>query len=253
MRTGSGLAENALMVRLMMRRTVAVAVLILVCVRPTPARAQAANPESSQNQGQAEPDLVIQNDSPLPDTYPHANYELRFRAHGGVVPLHWRVEKGALPSGLKLEEDGLLHGQPDRAGEFQFTLSVRDGGQPQQAVQKGFVLRVMSALSLNWKREAHVTGNRIEGSAEVSNTTPDDIDLTFIVLAVPSNGRAVAIGYQHFLLHRGTVNMELPFGETLPSGGYVVHVDAIGEVPSRNVIHRERLQTPNALQIAVGP
>jgi len=47
--------------------------------------------------------------------------------------------------------------------------------------------------------------------------------------------------------------MELPFGETLPRGGYVVHVDAIGEVAARNVIHRQRLQTPAALQVAVGP
>lgn len=196
---------------------------------------------------------MIQNDSPLPDTYPLANYELRFRVRGGVVPLHWRIEKGTLPQGLKLEEDGLLHGQPERAGEFQFTVSVRDSGQPQQAVQKGFVLRVLSALSLEWKQEARVSGNRIEGSAEVSNTTPDDIDLTFIVLAVPSNGRAVAIGYQHFLLRRGTVKMELPFGETLPRGAYVVHVDAIGEVPSRNVIHRQRLQSSGPLQVTIGP
>jgi hypothetical protein len=152
---------------------------------------------------------------------------------------------------MKLDDRGLLHGQPEHAGEFQFTIAVRDGSH--QAVQKEFVLRVLAALSLRWKQEAHVDGNRIDGSAAVSNTTPDDIDLTFIVLAVPPNGRAVAIGYQHFPLKRGTVDMELPFGETLPRGGYVVHVDAIGEVPPRNVIYRERMQTPSALQVSVGP
>jgi Putative Ig domain len=197
-------------------------------------------------------DLVIQNDSPLPDTYPLADYELRFRARGGVVPLHWKIEKGVLPPGLKLEEDGLLHGRPERSGEFQFTVSLRDSGQA-RAVQKGFVLRVVSALTVNWKIEAHVNGSRIEGSVNVSNTTPDDIDLTYIVLAVPPNGRAVAIGYQHFPLRRGTVDMELPFGETLPRGGYVVHVDVIGEVATKNVIHRQRLQTASALQVMVGP
>jgi hypothetical protein len=108
-------------------------------------------------------------------------------------------------------------------------------------------------MVLSWKNPAHVNGNRIEGSAEISNTTPDDIDLTFIVLAVPENGRAVAIGYQHFLLRRGTVGQELLFGETLPRGGYVVHVDAVGEVPARNIIYRERMQTPSMLQVAVGP
>jgi hypothetical protein len=163
------------------------------------------------------------------------------------------VEKGALPPGLKLEDDGRLHGSPERTGEFQFTVSLIDGGQPRSAVQKAFVLQVRSALTLSWKSEAHVNGNRIEGSAAVSNTTADDIDLTFIVLAVPGNGRAVAIGYQHFVLRRGTIEKELPFGETLSRGGYVVHVDAVGEVAAKNVIYRERMQTPSMLQVTVGP
>jgi len=98
-----------------------------------------------------------------------------------------------------------------------------------------------------------VNGNRIEGSVEVSNTTPDDIDLTFVVMAVAPNGRATAIGYQHFVLRRGTIDQELPFGETLPPGGYVVHVDAVGEVASRNVIYRQRMETPTALQVTAAP
>jgi hypothetical protein len=218
-------------------------------VRVGEQQAEAPSAQASQD----EPALVIQNDSILPDAYPHAYYELRFRAHGGVPVLHWKLEKGALPPGMKLEDDGLLHGQAERAGEFQFTVSVTDGGKPQQAVQKGFVLRVRSALSLNWKTPARVSGNRIDGSAVVSNTTPDDIDLTFVVLAVAENGRATAIGYQHFLLRRGTVEKELPFGETLPSGGYVIHVDAVGEVAPKNLIYRERMETPGPLQVTVGP
>jgi hypothetical protein len=204
-------------------------------------------------QGRSESDLIIEGDPQLPETYPHASYEFRFRVWGGVPPLHWRIERGALPPGLKLEDDGLLHGSPEHTGEFEFTISVTDSGQPQRIVQKVFVLRVRSAMVLNWKSQARVNGNRIEGSAQISNTTADDIDLTFIVLAVPENGRAVAIGYQHFLLRRGTLTQELPFGETLPRGGYVVHIDAVGEVPARNVIYRERMQTPTVLQVNVGP
>jgi|HubBroStandDraft_1064217.scaffolds.fasta_scaffold21528_3 hypothetical protein len=199
-----------------------------------------------------DPGLVIENDSQLPDAHPHAPYEVRFRAHGNISTPHWRVEKGALPQGMKLDEDGRLHGQADHAGEFQFAVSVTDGGRD-RAVQKGFVLRVTSALNLNWKAGAQVNGNRIEGSAEVSNTTPDDVDLTFYVLAVASNGRATAIGYQHFVLRRGTMDMELPFGETLPHGGYVVHVDAVGEVAKKKLIYREYLETPAPLQVTVGP
>lgn len=197
--------------------------------------------------------LIIQNDSELPDTYPRANYQVRLFAVGGVPPLHWQLEKGSLPPGIKLEDDGLLHGTAERAGEFQFTASVRDSGKPQQAVEKQFLIRVRSAFSLNWKSLAHVSGNRIEGSVEVSNNTPDDIDLTFIVLAVAGDGRATAIGYQHFPLRKGTNSKELPFGETLPRGGYVVHVDAVGEVATKNLIYRERMDTPERLQVTVGP
>jgi len=209
--------------------------------------------QDSAPQEKGESDLVIENDSQLPETYPHAAYEFRFRSRGGVPTLHWRVEKGTIPPGLKLEDEGLLHGSPEHTGEYQFTVSVTDSGQPQRSVQKVFNLRVRSAMVLTWKNPAHVNGNRMEGSAQISNTTADDIDLTFIVLAVPESGRAVAIGYQHFVLRRGTLGQELPFGETLPRAGYVVHVDAVGEVPAKNVIYRERMQAPSMLQVTVGP
>jgi hypothetical protein len=213
---------------------------------------QPTTAQAGEQPGQGQPEFAIENDSQLADTYPHATYELRFHARGGVPPLHWQVEKGKLPPGLKLEDDGLLHGSPEHIGEFQFTVSVTDVGRSQRAV-KTFTLRVQSAMRLSWKNIARVSGSRIEGSVEVSNTTQDDIDLTFIVLAVPGNGRAVAIGYQHFVLRRATLSQELPFGETLPAGGYVVHIDVVGEVPARDLIYRERLQTPSMLQVTVGP
>jgi hypothetical protein len=197
--------------------------------------------------------LFIENDSQLRDTYPGERYDVRLTARGGVPVLHWRLEKGILPPGMMLEDNGLLHGAAERSGEFQFTVSVKDASAPQQVVQKQFVIRVRSAFTLNWKAPARVNGNRIDGSVEISNTTPDDIDLTFIVLAVAANGRATAIGYQRFSLKKGTLAKELPFGETLPHGGYVVHVDAVGEVPPKNLIYHERLQTPGPLQVLVGP
>jgi len=197
--------------------------------------------------------LKIATDAELPDTYPQAPYNVILVAVGGVPALHWQLEKGALPPGIKLLDHGQLIGQAERTGEFQFTISVRDSGQPPSAVQRVFTVRVHSALDLRWKTPAHVSGNRIEGSVDVSNTTPDNIDLTFVVLAVQSNGRATAIGYQHFVLPRGTIQKELPFGDTLPYGAYVVHVDTVGEVAPKNLIYRDRMQTPSVLQVTVGP
>lgn len=215
--------------------------------------ARALRAAGSAAMQQNERELLIQNDAELPDAYPRMPYEFRFHARGGVPTLQWRVEKGVLPSGMKLDDDGRLHGAPEHKGEFQFTVSVRDGSNPQQAVQMGFTLHVLSAFTLAWKVPAHVNGNRIEGSVEVSNATPEDIDLTFIVMAIAANGRATAIGYQHFVLARGTIGKELPFGETLPRGGYLVNVDAVGEVAAQNLIYRERMQTPSVLQVAFGP
>jgi hypothetical protein len=218
-----------------------------------PGAMDSVEPQAAVEPAQGDSGLIIEGDRELPDGYPHRHYEFRFHARNGVSVLHWKVEKGVLPPGMKVDDTGLLFGEPERPGEFQFTVSVTDGGNAQTAVQKGFLLRVVSGLTLNWKTPAHVNGNRIEGSAQVSNATPDDVDLTFVVMAVAGNGRATAIGYQHFVLKRGTVAMELPFGETLPRGGYVVHVDAVGEVAQRNLIYRERMQTPGPLQVAVGP
>jgi hypothetical protein len=190
----------------------------------------------------------------LPATYPRGPYQVMFRPRGkSVPPLRWKLEKGALPDGIKMDDTGLLHGEAERAGEYHFTLSVKDSGNPQQAVQRDFTIKVIEALTLAWKVPAHVTGNRIDGSVEVSNTTADDIDLTFDVKAVNENGRATEIGYQHFPLKKGTTGMPLPFGETLPYGTYMVYVDVNGEIANRNAIYKQQMQTPVALQVVVGP
>jgi hypothetical protein len=223
------------------------------------AAAQGNPPAAGQSAGQsaAAPDtsngLVIEPEE-LPVTYPHGTFQVNFHARGNYVPvLHWRVESGTLPAGIKLEDTGELHGEAERAGEFHFVVSVRDGGQPQQALQRGYTIKVVDGLIVNWKVPAHVTANRIDGSIEVTNLTADDLDLTYDVKAVAENGRATEIGYQHFPLKRGTLAMVLPFGETLPHGGYVIYVNVVGELAKRNAIYRQRMQTPGPLQVVVGP
>jgi hypothetical protein len=189
----------------------------------------------------------------LPGTYPKAVYAVHLHARGGAPPFQWKLESGDLPPGLKLEDDGTLHGSPERAGEFKFTISARDGSRPQQDVQRDYVLKILSAISMEWKNPARVSGSRIDGSVTVTNTTDDDLDFTFVVEAVAEDGRATAIGYQRFPLKKGAIDFEIPFGETLAHGAYVVHVDGVGEIAAKNEIHRARLQTPGALQVVAGP
>jgi hypothetical protein len=218
------------------------------------AKAQTSSAAADQAAPDDNKDGLVIGPAELPGTYPQGPYQFAFYARGNYVPVvHWRVESGALPPGITLDDNGVLRGAAKRAGEFQFVVSARDGGQPQQAVQKAFTIKVVDALTVTWKDPAHVTANRIDGSVEVTNTTADDIDLTFDVKAVAENGRATEIGYQRFPLKKGTVAMTLPFGETLPHGGYMVYVNVVGEIAKRNAIYREQMKTPTALQVVVGP
>jgi hypothetical protein len=214
------------------------------------AKAAAHAPQPPAARQPEDSGLTIVNESPLPEAAPLGYYEVRLLARGGPAPFHWHLEKGALPPGIQLESNGLIRGAARSGGEFHFTVSVHDASN--QRVQKEFTILVHSALELKWKTMAHVDGKRIDGSVEVSNATHDDMDLTFIVLAVAPNGRATAIGYQHFTLRRGTFGQELPFGDTIAHGTYVIYADAVGEVIPKNLIYREQLQT-HSLDVTIGP
>jgi hypothetical protein len=189
----------------------------------------------------------------LPTGSPRHSYKFQFQAHGGIPPMKYAITDGSVPTGMKLGEDGLLAGTPTATGKYRFTISVTDSSNPPQKAFRVFELRVVAPFLMQWKQYAHVSGNRVSGSVVVSNSTEDDFDFTFIVLAVAENGRATAIGYQHFPLKNGVDSQEIPFGETLPRGNYVVHVDAVGEVADKDQIYRARLQTKEKLAVIVGP
>ena len=191
------------------------------------------------------------------DTLPAMNVGVEFHtllhAKGGVPPYVWSVAGGELPEGVTLTRDGLLSGRPTKPGSLALTLKVEDSGQPAHSVNKELQAVVTAALLLEWEEAPKVHDNRIDGSVKVSNGSKDDFDLTVVVVAVAENGRATAIGYEHFDLKAGATDVKIPFGNTPGYGGYVVHADAIAEIAARNVILRQRLQTAGALQILQGP
>jgi hypothetical protein len=189
----------------------------------------------------------------LPNAAPRHSYRFEFHARNGIPPFKWSLISGDVPAGMKLGGDGSLSGAAIASGTFHFTVQVTDTSQPPQSARLEVQLKVVPPLLLEWKDYAKVSGNRIDGKVQVSNGTEDDFDLTFVVLAVAEDGRATAIGYQRFPLRHGTTSFEIPFGETLPHGGYVVHVDTVAEVPEKDQIYRARLQTKDRLQVVVGP
>ncbi len=170
-------------------------------------------------------------------------YTYQLQAAGGIEPYHWRILVGSLPRGLELRESGEITGILNQAGELDFLVQAtdRDGAHSQP---KKFTLAVEPPLKADWLNKSQVNGTRIDGSVKVSNTSGRDFDLTFVVLAVNDIGRATAIGYQHFPLKKDTRDLELPFGDTLSAGSYIVNVDLVGEEPMSRTIFRSRLVTP---------
>jgi Putative Ig domain len=193
-------------------------------------------------------------DQSLPPLNAGIDARIALHASGGVPPYHWSVTAGALPPGIALDPAGFLFGRPSKPGDFAFTLTVTDSAQPAYSISKEFRTQVTAALLLEWLRPPQVQGTEINGAVQLSNgTKDDDFDLTVIIVAVNEIGRATALGYQHMTLKAGATNFQVPFGSTLPAGAYVVHADAVAEIPARNAILRQRLQTPVALKIVQGP
>jgi Putative Ig domain len=200
---------------------------------------------------QAPPLAVV--DEALPPLEAGVDFRIFLHASGGAPPYVWSVASGDLPEGITLSPEGLLAGRPTKPGSFTLALKVEDSGHPAHTISKDLKAVVTATLLLEWLEPPKVNDNRIDGALQVSNGSTDVFDLTIIVVAVAENGRATAIGYEHFPLKPGTANFKIPFGNTLPHGGYVIHADAIAEIPVRKAILRQRLETPEPLQVVQGP
>jgi len=198
------------------------------------------------------PPLVIA-DEALPAMDAGVEFHMLLHATGGVPPYVWSVAGGDVPEGVTLTPEGLLAGRPAAPGTFTFTLKVEDSGHPAHTITRDFRAVVAASMLLEWLQPPKVHDNRIDGVVQVSNGSADTFDLTVIIVAVADNGRATAIGYEHFPLKAGATSVKIPFGNVLPHGGYVIHADAIAEIPTRNAILRQRLQTPQPLQVIPGP
>jgi len=203
------------------------------------------------NAARAETPLTIV-DASLPSMVAGEQFMVRLKATGGAPPYGWSTDV-ALPDGIALSHDGVLSGRPVKSGPLTITIILADSGHPSHMVQKSFHATITPALALEWLDPPAVRNNRIDGSVRVSNGSHDEYDLTVVVEAVAENGRATAIGYQHFPLKPGTVNFPITFGNTLPDGAYVIHADAVAEVHARKNILRQRLQTPQPLRIITAP
>jgi hypothetical protein len=72
-------------------------------------------------------------------------YSAMLKATGGTPPYSWTVESGTLPTGLTLENSGLLSGNTSQTGQFSFTFQVDDSSSRRQTATKVLALTVISS------------------------------------------------------------------------------------------------------------
>ena len=223
------------------RKAGTVAVLMVLAF-PCMVRAQTANPQN----GPSPASLTIVTDR-LPEPVARHPYHFQLVAQGGRPPYAWAIVEGELPPGLRLDPNaGTITGVPKGKATARFTVRVTDSSQPPLSATREVAITSAAALEMEWQREPVLENDGIYGEVKVGNPSKDSYDLTFIIVAVNQIGKAFALGYQHFtLLPQATQN--IAFGSVLPLGSYMVHADAVGEVPAKDVIRRARLQTPEPL------
>jgi Putative Ig domain len=211
------------------------------------AAAFAAQGQSSAGNQQAGLVIAAQ---PVTSAVVGRSFNLPLVATGGSAPYSWRLVDGQLPAGLKLHaHPAAISGVPATAGEYRFTVAVADSSAPRLQVQRAMTISVIAGLTIDWKQYPNVQGATLSGSVVVTNQAGQDLDLTVIVVAVDSMGRATTLGYQHFILAGEQAGPVIPFSSSPGSGTYVVHADAIAHRLGGKQIYRARQQTSQPLPI----
>jgi Putative Ig domain len=170
-------------------------------------------------------------------------YVLALNATGGVAPYTWRVVGGQLPPGTRLQAHaGKISGVPTAAGDYHVTVSLTDSDIPASQLNRDLTIHVIDGLSINWNDPPMVQGNAIKGSAAVTNQTPNELDVTVVIVAVNETGRATALGYQHFTLPANATSPVIAFGSSPGNGTYYVRADAVAHRPGKHSIYRVNKQ-----------
>jgi Putative Ig domain len=177
-------------------------------------------------------------------------YVLPFTVTGGTAPYTWHLVSGDLPPGCTFHaHSGKISGVPSAPGDYHFTIAVTDSSIPHLQVQHEYTIHVIAGLTVEWKEVPHVHGNTISGSAIVTNQTPEEFDLTVVIVAVNQIGRATTLGYQHLKLAAQQTTEVIPFGASPGPATYYVRADAVAHRPGHHSNYRASKETSQPLTI----
>lgn len=95
----------------------------------------------------------------LPDGQQNSVYSVGLEASEGVEPYVYSLASGALPKGLTLDgASGRISGTPEEAGEFVFTVEVRDSAKKAQRAIRTFSLRIINGVSVSAEEQSALGG-----------------------------------------------------------------------------------------------
>jgi hypothetical protein len=77
----------------------------------------------------------------LPDGVVGRRYRVRLTATGGTAPYRWAVARGSLPTGLRLDDDGLISGTPTRPARVTVVLVASDSRGRTARLRETLVVR----------------------------------------------------------------------------------------------------------------
>jgi hypothetical protein len=106
----------------------------------------------------------------VPDGSVVLPYSARLNSTGGLPPLTWSVTSGSLPGGLSLDPGtGAIAGTPAPAGNYTFTVEVRDSADPQHTATQTLTLMVYSHA---------IVGTLLWDRLSITNRTHQPADIT---------------------------------------------------------------------------
>ena len=126
-------------------------------------------------------------------------YALSLPVTGGSAPYQFSVVAGALPPGMTLSSDGQLNGTPTAAGDFDFTVAVRDAQG--RSAERAYRLTVAAATAVASRLQVSASPNpaRVGEAVQVSVSVVPDVAAQAKAAAVPTgtvtisqNGTTVA-------------------------------------------------------------
>lgn len=182
---------------------------------------------------------IVTSNLPLPEV--GVEYKAELKAVGGRPPYRWSAMAQKLPPGLAFDSaHAIIFGTPQSDGEFSVLVQVSDSSEPPLTNTRLLVASAGAPLAIRWTDRPHISLDHLAGAVRVKNGSKDSVELTVVLVAVNEIGKAFALRYEHLTLAKGAETPDLKFDSSLPLGQYTLHADAVGEVPVKNVIYRDR-------------